>query len=165
MLKRVLAGLVLAVTLVGVAHSGPLEDGQAAVKRGDYAEAVKCYRLAADQGDAKAYLNLGAMYYQGTGVPQDYAEAAKWFRLGADTGEAGAQGLLGAMYSEGKGVPQDYVLAYVWYNLAAAHGSANIDVKTRDLATNFRDIAASRLTREQLAEAQRLSREWKPSQP
>jgi len=34
-------------------------------------KAVKWYRLAADQGDADAQSSLGAMYYQGQGVPQD----------------------------------------------------------------------------------------------
>ena len=41
----------------------------------DYAEAVKWFRLAADQGDATAQFNLGIMYAKGQGVPQDYAEA------------------------------------------------------------------------------------------
>ena len=41
----------------------------------NYAEAVKWYRLAADQGDASAQFNLGVMYDKGQGVPQDYAEA------------------------------------------------------------------------------------------
>ena len=41
----------------------------------NYAEAVKWYRLAADQGDARAQFNLGFMYGTGQGVPQNYAEA------------------------------------------------------------------------------------------
>ncbi len=57
----------------------------------DYAEAVKWYRMAAEQGDAKAQSNLGFMYDNGQGVPQDYAEAAKWFRLAAEQGDADAQ--------------------------------------------------------------------------
>ena len=43
----------------------------------DYAEAVKWYRRAAEQGDAYAQNNLGLMYANGKGVPQDYAEAVK----------------------------------------------------------------------------------------
>ena len=49
----------------------------------DYAEAVKWYRKAAEQGHARAQNNLGAMYYKGRGVPQDYAEAHMWFNLAA----------------------------------------------------------------------------------
>ena len=54
----------------------------------DYAEAVKWYRLAAEQGYAAAQYNLGVMYDNGQGVPQDYAEAVKWYRLAAEQGDA-----------------------------------------------------------------------------
>jgi len=43
----------------------------------DYAEAMKRFHMAAEQGDAQAQTSLGAMYAQGHGVPQDYAEAMK----------------------------------------------------------------------------------------
>ena len=72
----------------------------------DYREALKWYRLAADQGDADAQLNLGGMYARGEGVPQDYREALKWYRLAADQGHADAQSNLGGMYYEGRGVPR-----------------------------------------------------------
>ena len=49
----------------------------------DYAEAMKWYRKAADQGDDTAQYNLGLMYYNGRGVPQDYVAAHKWFSLAA----------------------------------------------------------------------------------
>ena len=54
----------------------------------DDAEAV---RLAAEQGDADAQYNLGAMYDNGRGVPEDDAEAVRWFRLAVEQGHAGAQ--------------------------------------------------------------------------
>ena len=74
----------------------------------DDAEAVRWYRLAAEQGEAIAQNNLGLMYSNGWGVPQDYAEAIRWYRLLAEQGKAGAQNNLGVMYdSNGRGVPQD----------------------------------------------------------
>jgi TPR repeat protein len=45
----------------------------------DYAEAVRWYRKAADQGYAKAQYNLGNMYWYGRGVPQDSAQAERWY--------------------------------------------------------------------------------------
>ena len=39
----------------------------------DDAEAVRWYRLAAEQGHAEAQANLGWMYDAGRGVPQDDA--------------------------------------------------------------------------------------------
>ena len=75
MLKRIIAGVAVAVMLAGSAVAGPVEDGVAAYESGDYAEAVKMFRLAADQGNAYAQATLGVMYAEGQGVPQDYSEA------------------------------------------------------------------------------------------
>ena len=63
----------------------------------DDAEAVRWYRLAAEQGHASAQFNLGLMYDKGEGVPQDDAEAVRWFRLAAEQGNAWAQKRLDAM--------------------------------------------------------------------
>ena len=49
----------------------------------DYTEALRLYRLAADQGLASAQNNLGFMYANGEGVLQDYVEAHMWFNLAA----------------------------------------------------------------------------------
>ena len=67
--------------------------------RQDYAQAVKWYRKAAEQGFAEAQYNLGVRYDQGQGVPQDYAEAVKWYRKAAEQGDAEAQLNLGVMYA------------------------------------------------------------------
>jgi len=72
----------------------------------DYAEALKWYRLAAEQGYADAQYALGKAYDDGEGVPQDYAEAVKWYRLAAERGQPDAQFNLGVMYAMGQGVPQ-----------------------------------------------------------
>jgi len=87
-------------------------------------------------------------------VPQDDHEAVKWYRRAAEQGDADAQANLGVMYANGAGVPQNYVLAYMWANLAASTGS--------EKAGKNRDILARSMTPNQLAEAQKLSREWKP---
>ena len=76
----------------------------------DDGEALRWYRLAADQGHAGAQSNLGLTYANGRGVPQDDDEAARWFRLAADQGHAGGQYTLGLMYGADRGVPQDYVV-------------------------------------------------------
>jgi TPR repeat protein len=127
----------------------------------DYAEAAKWYRKAAEQGDADAQYNLALFYYNGQGVPQDYAEAAKWYRRAAEQGNTKAQLNLGFMYGTGQGVPQDHVLAHMWYNIAASRFSV-LEKEARENAVKNKDIAASRMTPAQIAEAQRLAREWKP---
>ena len=135
----------------------------------NYAEAAKWYRLALYQGYkgytaqesfglafTEPFVDLGVAYANGHGVPQDHAEAAKWFRLAADQGDATAQFDLGLAYATGQGVPQDHILAHMWFNLAAAQGNQS--------ALKNRDIIAAKMTRIQIAEAQRLAREWKPKQ-
>jgi TPR repeat protein len=57
----------------------------------DYAEAVRWYRKAAEQGDAAAQDALGFMSGKGQGVSQDYAEAALWYRKAAEQGDVKAQ--------------------------------------------------------------------------
>ena len=47
-------------------------------------EAVRYFRLAADQGDARAQCNLGNCYQTGDGVPKDMKEAVRYYRLAAD---------------------------------------------------------------------------------
>jgi TPR repeat protein len=98
-------------------------DAVDAYERGDFAEAVKWLRKAADQDFPLAQFNLGVMYAQGWGVPQDYAVAANWYRKAADQDFPLAQFNLGVMYDEGRGVPQDYAVAD-WYRKAADQGYA-----------------------------------------
>ena len=60
----------------------------------DYAEAVRLYRLAADQGDADAQFNLGVMFEYGQGVAKNRAEAIRWYRLASTQGQAHATAAL-----------------------------------------------------------------------
>jgi TPR repeat protein len=91
------------------------------------------------------------MYDKGQGVTQSYVEAFEWYMLAAKQGHTSSQMRIGLKYYKGEGVPQDYVLAHKWCNLAAAQG--NLD------AEKARDIAASAMTQQQVAEAQMLARE------
>lgn len=54
MLKRIIAGVVLTLMLTGGAAAGPVEEGVAAYKRGDYATALRLWRPLAEQGDPRA---------------------------------------------------------------------------------------------------------------
>ena len=126
----------------------------------DNSEAVKWYRLAAVQGLAIAQYNLARMYGTGKGVPQDDAETVKWLRLAADQGLAIAQGALGDVYSNGTGVPEDFLQAYKWLNLAAA---ALEDTTFVRYAVEGKNRVARNMTKEQIAEAQRLSTAFTPT--
>ncbi len=152
----------------------------------DFNEAAMWFRKAADQGDDVAEFVLGLAYANGQGVMQDYVTAYEWFTKAAADGNSDAEGrrveiakkmslsqfieaqvkaakrgdakaqlYLGEAYSKGLAVPKDFVLSYMWLNLAASGGI--------EIAASERDNIANKMNSEQIAEAQRLTREWKPS--
>jgi hypothetical protein len=84
----------------------------------NYAEAVKWYRKAAEQGFADAQNKLGDCYYKGEGVNANFAEAVKWFRKGAEQGYPKAQFSLSNCYSIGDGVKRNLYEAGKWYDRA-----------------------------------------------
>lgn len=164
-------GLILGLLMGGCAEESELEsakrlaiDGDASAQYNlgvmymngtgvlqDYKEAVKWYRLSAEQGNALGQYNLGVMYMNGIGVPQDYKEAVRWYRMSAEQGDAMAQYNLGVMYKNGEGVLQDYKESYAWSSLAKANG--------KELAEKILGIVTKEMTKEQIAEAQSLATE------
>ncbi len=111
-------------------------------------------KARADGGDAGAQWFLGEKYALGTGIPENDSEAVKWYSRSAEQGYVSAYVSLSQAYGEGEGVAQDYIEAYKWANLAAAQGN--------ETAKSNKANLESKMTREQIAEAQRLSSEWKP---
>lgn len=118
----------------------------------DHHFAVQLYEESAENGDSDAQYKLGLLYLTGNGALQDFAEAAKWLKLAAEQGYALAQYELGLIYRNGSGMAIDQVQSYVWLNLAAAAGVQQA-VAARD------DVMRSLNTR-QLAQAQKISRDW-----
>jgi len=118
------AGGLLALALVGVAAAGPLEDGRAAYRRGDFATAMRLLLPLAEAGDAGAQTDVGWMYATGRGAPRDAAQALAWRRKAADQGNAAAEFSLGMMCREGQGAPQDFAEAAMWTRKAADQGHA-----------------------------------------
>jgi uncharacterized protein len=138
-----------------------LEDGEAAYKRGDYATAFQLWRPLADQGNADAQFRPGAMFASrpvsdDTQAAEYDAQAAAWYRKAADQGNAVAQFGLGAMYERGESVLQDYVQSHKWLSLATSNAVL------REVVLLKRDEVAAEMTPAQIAEAQRMAREWKP---
>ncbi len=125
----------------------------------DIHEAARWYRLSASQGNTDAQRSLGDLYETGDGIVQDYVEATKLYTAAAEQGDDAAQEDLAGQYLEGQGVPRDLVQAHLWYNLAA---SAHLGDEVRERRKAGREAAAKEMTPAQIAEAQRLAREWKP---
>jgi len=88
--KHAVTAIILALSVIAPAAAGPLDDADAAIKRRDYATAVRLIRPLAEQGDASAQYNLGVFYDNGLGVPQDKVRAYMWLNLSAAQGREGA---------------------------------------------------------------------------
>ena len=153
---RFITALVLSIVCLPTPVRADFETVKDAYNRGDYATVLNELRPLAEQGDANAQFNLGVLYYNGEGVSQDYVQARQWFEKAAAQGYVYAQHSLGVLYYKGQGVLQDYVQAHMWYSLAAENGY--------EIATGYRDDLAQQMTPTQIAEAQKLAREWKPFQ-
>ena len=89
-LKHVVAAIILVLGFAAPAAAGPLEDADAAIRKRDYATAVRLIRPLAEQGDANAQYNLGVLYDNGLGVPQDKISAYMSLSLSAAQGRNGA---------------------------------------------------------------------------
>ena len=158
-LRTLMAGLFLMVCwLVPLDRvaADALSSANAAFARGDYVRVVKLLSPLAFLGNAEAQAFLGYMFENGYGAPQVYVTAADLYNQAAIRGNPFGQAMLGLMYDKGHGVPQDFVLAYKWLNLAAARSPK----RERDYFIRLRNAVASKMSREQIAEGQRLAMAW-----
>jgi hypothetical protein len=77
----------------------------------------------------------------------DYSGALGLFSHLAESGHPNAQFELGLMSAKGLGIPKDYLRAYVWFGAAAQRG--------HERAEDAKSLIVSRLTNDELAEAER----------
>ena len=99
----------------------------------DCVEAIRWYRLAAEQGNAEAQNDLGVMHLNGMGVREDAAEAARWYRRAAEQGVAIAQFNLACRYVRGDGVEHDDREAVGWLLQAAHQGHVEATAQLGEL--------------------------------
>jgi hypothetical protein len=114
-------------------------------------------RTNAANGQADAQAFLGWSYFYGVGVIKDYVQAAKWYRMAANQGNAYGECGLGLCCENGFGVQRDLVAGYKWLNLAAAQ-------KQKEAIASLASLDKA-MTPEQIADGQRLSREFIPFIP
>ncbi|MBO5122781.1 MAG: sel1 repeat family protein, partial [Oscillospiraceae bacterium] len=93
-------------------------------KQGDHVQAVRFFRMAAEDGEAAAQFNLALCYEQGEGVEKSQSEAIRWYRAAAEQGVVEAQLSLASYYFDGDGVAQDLSKAAHWFRAAAQQGHA-----------------------------------------
>ena len=79
-------------------------------------------------------------------------DALTQYESDAKNGRADALYNLGLAYSTGQGVGVDFIAAHKWFNLAAVRGVEE--------AKRWRAQISAEMNNSQIAEAQRLAREW-----
>jgi TPR repeat protein len=145
--NRIFLGLMV-IAMIGCFHSSLADDNTTT------SEEVTALRTAAEAGDSDAQFQLGDAYQKGEGIRQDDTQAAKWFERSANQGNSDGQFAIGFAYRGGFGVPEDKVLAYMWFELAAQQGNEE--------APDLRTAVAELMTYDQISEARKKARNWKP---
>jgi S1-C subfamily serine protease len=115
---------------------------------------------------------MGEFYQNGEGVPKDFELAARYFAQAAQQGSEDGARNAGVAFARGEGVPQDFVSAYFWLSIGAL-GSASQGWDQSEgskraqtylgTPSALRDKLSQKMSPEQVALAQRLVRDWKPS--
>jgi TPR repeat protein len=162
-----LAGIVLLLLALACSGAGQTDeaeptdatspDADSGANLAEHSRTLRESAVTQPPIDARDQRELGMNYYLGLGLEPDLAQALVWLQRAAEQGEPIAQLTLGVMHLEGQEVPPSKVNAYMWFSLSAEQG---VDSAQRRL-----DTLRAELTAEELDEAERLARAWKPSAP
>jgi len=127
--------------------------------------AIALYQLAAEQGYAPAFYNLGVI----AAANKDYRTAEALFHRGAQLGHRGCELHLGILYSFSSSIPEvgDDAKAFAWLSLAAARaGKTAMEAKAilEDVAKQLRPEDQERGERilQQLERTYRAVPEFRP---
>ncbi len=111
-------------------HADNFDTGVAAYKRGDFDEAARRWKTAAESGNVLAQFNLALLYEQGQGVDRHWGIAAHWYRTSADAGYDPASFSLGSLYYRGgPNFPKNVDEAVYWWVKAAERGDLHSQTK------------------------------------
>ena len=86
------------------------QQGESLYRRGIFRQALPSLMEAAKRGHPRAQALIGAMYWNGRGVPKDLQQSAYWYTKAAAQGHRAAQYNLAGLYEMGAGgLPKDMV--------------------------------------------------------
>lgn len=132
--------------------------GLAALDAGRNEEGLRYLRKAADQGYARAQVNLGYWYRD---VKRNYSEAALWFRKAAEANDAGGMAELASTYAAKESGFRDLNTAVTWMRKAAALGEEGAIRDLPGLEAEFTREVNEGLSARQRAEAERAAEKAK----
>jgi TPR repeat protein len=137
--------------LLGLSYAGGV--GVAA----DDQAAWEWFSKAAKLGSCDALIQLAAWCDMGKVPAATPGLAVTCLTTAAERGSSAGAYQLGLKHYHGRGVPKDIAVAYMWFNIGAARND--------ERAAGARDLVEARLTKDQIAEAQRLTRDWMAKHP
>ena len=123
-LLLIIFGLSVFASGIAAGQSNRFEAGVSAKNRGQHLTAIRSWLPLAEDGMAKAQLNLGHMYHEGLGVDIDYGIALDWYESAAAEGLPEALFNIGLLYQNGSGVEQNLERAIELYTEAEQQGVA-----------------------------------------
>ena len=85
----------------------------------DIGKAIFYYKLAANQNDPNAQLDLGVIYYEGKYITRDIDKAIHYLKLAANQNNSSAQYKLGIIYYSGEYITRDINKSIHYLSLAA----------------------------------------------
>jgi len=83
-----------------VIAAGSVQAGIRAYETKNYARAYEVWQPLAEAGEARAQFHLGALYFEGRGVPRDLTQARRWLRRALEQGQERARFLLGRVETQ-----------------------------------------------------------------
>lgn len=98
--------------------------GWAYMKKEDYTQAMRWYRVASDKGSIEAQSAIAWLYRQGLGVPQDKVKSVELYLRAAEKGDSNAMINLAKAYLNGEGIDKNVEKAMGLYHKAADAGNA-----------------------------------------
>lgn len=88
-------------------------------------EALKYYKLAAENGYVDAQFKLALMSFKGDGIPTDYDASVRYYEMAAKQNHLRSQLNLGTLYLNGEVVARNDEKAYFWLHKAAMQNDAD----------------------------------------
>ncbi|MBF0186717.1 MAG: SEL1-like repeat protein [Magnetococcales bacterium] len=96
-------------------------------------------KLKAQQGDAKAMMQVGERLESGTGIKQNLTQAISWYKKAAELNIPNAQYRVGIAYKTGEGAPIDLETAAKWFRRAAEANNPQAQVELGLLLESSKD--------------------------
>ena len=128
-----------------------------------YKDAAEWYRKSADAGKVDAIFTMGIVYEGGVGVARNVPEAVNWYRKSAERCFYPGMLKLADMFAKGRGVKKDNAQSYYWYTVAERYVPPTSN--DRYELPIVRDKLSAITPKEQVADADRKAKAWKPTTP